>query len=435
MTLEEYEEIKSKLDSGELDYDSLTKEEKSECRRFRLEKEKKLVVERAKILQSNGLPTGLEMMTRDTTRPAYEVASRPVIIYDKHNPEAKKNAKKLKKKREKAIKKTGDKFMKNEKKNRKKAKKRAKKLRKKYKKEEWLKRVKKARKIYKKLPKDKKLYYKAFAADNSAEEMVDKIIKDREKEQKEKRELQSWWNSWSTWHEFDQDNKDDVKALTNQVLSHEEMSPYDKFRKREIASGHPDPKNFCGKWLKPRLQLDEEDKDFYAEHVTIKYYDWKEFKAYLKKKKIKKLSDIIKYRKKFNWNKLVESEGPSHKGKKGLDSYMYVPLASRDTKATLAEYERIVKSGGKLKGMIQEFADYIREHTSNMSQETYDNLEKLIERNDKSVDKMVKEAKDALQFAEYESMRDESEDDKKWKTMDLDCSIPNFGKNGLASLM
>ena len=34
MTLEEYQEIKAKLDSGELDYDTLTKEQKAECRRF-----------------------------------------------------------------------------------------------------------------------------------------------------------------------------------------------------------------------------------------------------------------------------------------------------------------------------------------------------------------------------------------------------------------
>ena len=424
MTLEEYQEIKAKLDSGELDYDTLTKEQKAECRRFRLEKEKKLVIERAKILKNNGLPTGLEMLTRDTSRPVYEVASRPTIIYDKSNPEAKKNAKVIKKKREKAIKKTGDKFMKNEKKNRKKAKKRAKKLRKKYKKEEWLKRVKKARKIYKKLPKERKLYYKAFAADNSPEEMVDKIITDREKEKQEEHEMKTWWATWVSWHEFDQGDKQDVKALTHQVMTHEELSPYDKFRKREIASGHPDPKSFCGKWLKPRLQLDEEDKDFYAEHVTIKHYDWKEYKAYLKKKKIKKLSDIVKYRKKFNWNKLIAAEGPSKTGKKhGLESYMYVPMASRDTKETLAEYERIVKSGGKLKGMVKEFAEFIRQHTEKMDQETYDNLEKLIERNDKSVDKLVKDAKAALQFAEYESMRDETEEDKKWKPMDLDCTI------------
>lgn len=422
MTLEEYKDIKKRLDSGELDYDTLTPEQRRECRRFKMEAVKEEVIQTAQILAKHNLPTGMEMITRDKSRPVYEAASRTKIVYDKNDPVATKNAKKLKKKREKAIKVTGTKFMKKRKKIEKEAKKKAKKYRKKLEKKSFKKLKKKAYKIYKKLSKKDKRKYDIYAMDKSPKAAIRKIVDDWKEEKIKQKQLALWWGAWMSGHVYDQNNPEDVALLEHVMFDSADESPQERFRQRVIASGRPDPERVFGKYATPRVRLEEEDINFYLDKISIRSHDWDEYEKYVSKKKFKKLTDIIKYRRKFNWKKLDQNDqAVDKKHKKNLASYMYIPAASRDTEAALKEYERVAKSGKMLKGVTRDFADFIRQHNPNLPQHIHDNLEKFIEERNKTVDKMVKEAKKAIEYAEYESMRDDS-NDPKWEPRDLDCT-------------
>ena len=427
MTLDEYYDLQKKIDSGEVDYDALPREVRRETRRIRMEIMRKEVDETEKILKKAGLPTGTENLRRDKDTPAYATASKTKIIAI--GPKSEKIAKEMKKKRKVAIKKTSKKFIKHQKENAKKAEKKAKKLRKKLKKKELKKLCKKARKIYDKLDRVKQLEYDRYREKTGLLEMITKIIEDRKEAKRKKKAAAVQWASWVSFHEYDPDNEKDVEALTAQVMEEDEPSPYERYRQREIISGRPDPESFCGKYMKPRIRLEESDKVFYANSSNIKLYDWDEFGKYLKHKKLKSPGDILKYRKKFNWKKLKtaeKQEGPrKSRGKNSWQRGMYIPLASRDADAALKEYKRIAKSGERLKYAVQDFAEFIRQHHPDMNQETYDNLEKFIAKQDKSVKNFVKEAKTALELADYQSMHDD-EVSNKWKTMDIECPLPKY---------
>lgn len=429
MTRTEHDELKAKIESGEIDMGSLPRSVLKEYRAFRLDSMRENMIKTNDMAKRMGFtiadmgdpndPNNVKIYSPTDDLPkagerSYRMAGFTAssngigVIYDKK----KKKAKKIGKAFEKANKKS---------------KKLAKKLDKKERKKLFKAKLKKVKTLLKRCPESRKREYREYGETHSLKDLVDKIIENEETVLIQERKYAADFRSMIEAVPYDDNNPDHVEAL-HREMSHD-ISPYEKFRERLRNDPMGDKSKILeGGYLRPAgLDIDDSLEEFYSNSCLIKDFDWEEYekfsKSYYKKHGVT-LKTIIKCRRKFNEKKLREYKPDYSKKsrcKKKSDGYMYVPIRDRDLESALKNINKMKDARYREEKRREEFRQFIANNVGTVPE----HIDKFLSGSRQTSARLLHDAEKAYKKMKAHQRAEMEEDDKPEREMiSADLMLP-----------